>query len=238
MMKEYGLQESVKYELESGKPVLIFDHEKREGETDMVFASQFVDFNAIKMLRKESGGLICTTIKESQANILSMPFLEELYSRFLPYGKKATYSGDMKYDSHSSFTFTINSRSTFTGISDSDRATTIQEFVQFIENLNKYGNPVESFYKKFRIPGHVSLLIAREGYFVKRKGHTELATYIVESAGLFPSATIAEMLGDDGKSMSRNDAEKYAENHDLIFIEGKEIIRQWANEKGNGNGGF
>ncbi len=237
-MKEYGLQESVKSELESGKPLLIFDHEKREGETDMVFASQFVDFNAIRMLRKESGGLICTTIKESQANILSMPFLEELYSRFLSYGKKATYAGDMKYDSHSSFTFTINSRSTYTGISDRDRATTVTEFVQFLSGMNTNGKPVESFYEKFRIPGHVSILIAREGYFDKRKGHTELATYMVESAGLYPSATIAEMLGDDGKAMSRTDAEKYAENHGLIFIEGKEIIRQWANEKGNGNGGF
>ena len=64
MMKEYGLQESVKYALESGKPVLIFDHEKREGETDMVFASQFVDFNAIRMLRKESWSYVYLKIRQ------------------------------------------------------------------------------------------------------------------------------------------------------------------------------
>ena len=238
MLKESGLFENFSSEFMKGRPILIFDHEKREGETDMIFASEKVDFNSIKTLRKDAGGLVCTTIKEGLADILSMPFLEELYKRYLPYGNEASFSGDMRYDSHSSFTFTINSRNTFTGISDKDRSITVNELVGFMKGIGEFKEPVHEFYGKFRIPGHVSLLIAREGYFSKRRGHTELATYLVESCGLFPSATIAEMLADDGNAMKMNEAMDYADKNGLMFIEGKDIIARWADEKGNGIGGF
>lgn len=38
--------------LRSGKPVLIFDSSDREGETDIVVASQFVTPQIIRMMRK------------------------------------------------------------------------------------------------------------------------------------------------------------------------------------------
>ncbi len=228
---------SAQESLRSGKAVLIFDDDRRESETDMVFASEMITPESIRFLRREAGGLICTTMKHDTAQALNMPYLEEIYSRFLPYGGIATDSSDMKYDSHSSFTFTINSRRTYTGITDIDRSMTINDFVNFVSRMPD-DRIIEKFYDIFRIPGHVHLLIAREGYFAKRKGHTELATYLVESAGLFPSATIAEMLSDSGKAMTRKEAMGYAEAHDLIFIDGKEIIDQWTDEKSNGNRGF
>lgn len=221
----------------SGNPVLIFDDEKRESETDMVFASEKITSASIRLLRKEAGGLICTTMKHDTAQSLSMPYLEDIYSRFLPYGKIATNSSDMKYDSHSSFTFTINSRETYTGITDRDRSKTIQDFVNFVKQIPPK-NITEMFYEKFRIPGHVNLLIARDGYFSQRRGHTELSTYLVEKSGLVASATIAEMLSDSGNALAKDEAKEYARRHNLTFIEGKEIINQWAYEKSNGNRGL
>lgn len=219
--------------LKNGKPVLIFDDKRRESETDMVFASSMITPESIRLLRKDAGGLICTTMKWETAQKLHLPYLEDIYSRFLTYGKIATDSRDMKYDSHSSFSFTINSRRTYTGIPDMDRKETVEDFVNFISHMPEE-DIVEKFYEIFRIPGHVHLLIARDGYFEKRRGHTELSTYLVEKAGLTPSATIAEMLSDTGKAMTEDEAREYAESHDLIFIEGKEIIEQWTDEKSNG----
>ncbi|MGP6219876.1 3,4-dihydroxy-2-butanone-4-phosphate synthase [Caldiplasma sukawensis] len=225
------------HDLRNGKPVLIFDDEKREKETDLVFPSVFVNSSSIMMLRKMAGGLICTTLKESEARKIALPYIEELYRRFLPYGDKATYSGDMKYDVSSTFSFTINSRRTFTGISDNDRSVTINDLMDFMKNsCSSIEENIEQFYKKFRIPGHVHLLIARDGYFSKRRGHTELSTYLVEAAGLYPSATIAEMLSDSGNSMKREEAEKFAQENELTFIEGKNIIAKWFDDKSYGFG--
>ena len=89
---------------------------------------------------------------------------------------------------------------------------------------------VDEFYREFRIPGHVHLLISRDGYFSERRGHTELATYIVERAGLVPSATLAEMLSDSGRAMTLEEARNFAMDHNLTFIEGKEIIEKWTND--------
>ncbi len=230
MRQKESLFDSAVNQLKHGSPILIFDDAKREGETDLVFPSQFVTSQSIKMLRRDAGGLICTTLRKKEADSIQLPYLEELYERFLPYGKKATNTSDMGYDKHSSFTFTINHRSTYTGIPDSDRQTTISKFAEFLENIESRKNTVEEFYEEFRIPGHVHLLIARDNYFQDRKGHTELATYIVEKAGLIPSATLAEMLSDSGKAMSFEEAGNFAAEHNLTFIEGKEIIEKWTND--------
>ena len=45
--------------LRKGIPVLIYDADGREEETDICYPSQFVDANSIRTLRKDAGGLIC-----------------------------------------------------------------------------------------------------------------------------------------------------------------------------------
>lgn len=217
-------------QLLKGLPILIFDDRKREAESDMIYASQYVTPEAIRMLRTEAGGLICQTLKEEDASIINLPFLEDLYRRFLPYGYKATDTQDMKYDTHSSFSFTINHRDTYTGITDRDRAKTITSVVNFFQNPANKHNSIDKFYSEFRIPGHVHLILARKGYFSRRRGHTELATYLMERLNTFPSATLAEMLSTSGNAMTHDEAMKYASRNGLIFIEGGDIIDEWTND--------
>lgn len=231
MLKQGGLDYStISDQLRQGKPVLIFDDAKREGETDMIYPSEYITSKSILDLRKNAGGLICTTLRKEDADFLNLPFLEELYERFLPYGKEATNTSDMKYDSHSSFSFTINHRKTYTGITDNDRSSTVRNFISFLKKSGEMINPLTEFYKEFRIPGHVHLLIARDGYFSNRKGHTELATYLLDRLGFFPSATLAEMLSDSGSAMDYDEARSYADKNGLMFIEGKSIIDEWMDE--------
>lgn len=226
-------------DLKSGKPVLIFDNPEREGETDIVFASQFVDHEKVQFMRSFGGGLICTTLPERYASKIGLPFIEDVYRNYLKLNPRAFDNSDLRYDKNSSFSVTINDRRTFTGIPDNDRALTITSFANFLNNLNQYNGSAGDFFSEiFRVPGHVILIIARNGYFSRRRGHTELSTYLMEKANLVPSATIVEMLDTDGYSLSRKKAEIFAKEHNLTFIEGDTIIAQWKDDQSNGNGGF
>ncbi|WMT51983.1 MAG: 3,4-dihydroxy-2-butanone-4-phosphate synthase [Ferroplasma sp.] len=209
-------------------PVLIFDADTREGETDIVIPSQFITPDIIRIMRKDAGGLICTTVKQADAEKIGLPYIEDLFRKCLDMDKSILNAEDMKYDKDSTFSITINSRDTFTGISDNDRSLTVQHFAGFLKDLKVEKISPDSFGSVFRTPGHIHLLIARDGYFSRRRGHTELSTYLVEQAGLIPSATIVEMLDDNGKSMTRDKTENYARKHGYGFATGEEIISEWS----------
>src|SRR2546427_517101 len=86
---------------------------------------------------------------------------------------------------------------------------------------------MEALGREFRAPGHVALLNAADGLLAKRRGHTELSTALVTMAGLIPSATICEMMGDDGRALSKEDAKAYAEARNLVFLQGKDVVEAW-----------
>lgn len=223
-------------QLHSGKPILIFDGEGREGETDMVIPSQFASTEIITKLRTDGGGLLCVTIRESDASKLGLFYFDSFFQNLGVVDKRLFYNGDLKYDNNSPFSLPINHRSTFTGIPDIDRSATILNFAKLIQNLPEYNGTASShFSSEFRSPGHVWIIIARDGYFEKRRGHTELSTYLVERAGLTPSAAIVEMLSRNGKSLGKEEARDYARANSLVFIEGKDIVAAWRNGKGNGD---
>ncbi len=211
-------------ELKKGNPVLVFDAEGREEETDIVFASQFINEEKIRFMRKEGGGLICTTLPREKAKIIELPYLHEVFEKS-EFSIFRYISRKVRYDSLPAFSITINHVDNYTGISDRERAKTIYEFARFIENVEELKEPKKEFGARFIAPGHVHLLISAG--LNNRKGHTELSTALVEMAGLIPSATIVEMLGDDGHSLSKDDAMHYAKEHNLVFVEGKEIQEAW-----------
>ncbi|WP_188680901.1 3,4-dihydroxy-2-butanone-4-phosphate synthase [Thermogymnomonas acidicola] len=226
-------------ELRAGRPVLVYDFDGRERETDIVFASQFITPEKVRFMRKYGGGLICTTVTEEMASAIGLPYLEDVLRTSSLVPDILLDASDLKYDRNSSFSLTVNHRNTFTGIPDVDRALTISEFARFLGELEEFGERATvEFARRFRSPGHVILLIAREGYFGRRRGHTELSTYLVESAGLIPSATIVEMLSDTGRSMTKEEAMAFASQNSLKFIEGKAIVEEWADGQGNGHGGL
>lgn len=230
------IEEAIR-DLRSGKPVLIFDSAKREGETDIVIASQHITSEGIRFMRKNGGGLICTTLRENEARILGLPFIEEFYRENLRIERRAMDTSDMKYDKNSSFSVTINHRKTFTGISDNDRSLTARSFAELLGEIasGKTSGAAVRFAENFRIPGHISLIIARDGYFSRRRGHTELGTYLSEVAGLIPSVTLVEMLDDNGLSLNRDKAMKFAADNSLTFIDGESIIQRWNNDQSDGH---
>jgi 3,4-dihydroxy 2-butanone 4-phosphate synthase len=217
--------------LKKGNFVLVYDADGREEETDFVIASRFVTQQAVRTMRKDGGGLICTTVYRPVGEKLGLPYLSDV---FFAMGEeypvlRELIPNDIPYDAKSSFAITINHRDTFTGISDEDRALTISEFAKLVDTAaSKQGDGVKKeFGRYFRAPGHVHLLNASEKLLSERQGHTELATALILMAGLTPTATICEMIGDEGKSLPKNLAREYAQKHDFIFLEGFEIVEAW-----------
>ncbi|MCQ6253770.1 3,4-dihydroxy-2-butanone-4-phosphate synthase [Methanocaldococcus sp.] len=210
--------------LKKGEFILVYDSDDREGETDLVVASQFITPEHIKRMRKDAGGLICTAIHPDICNKLGIPFMVDILEFASQKFKvlKELYPNDIPYDEKSSFSITINHRKTFTGITDKDRAFTIKKLTELVKD-NRYND----FGKEFRSPGHVILLRASEGLVKNRRGHTEMTVALAEMANLIPITTICEMLGDDGNAMSKNETKKYAEKHNLVYLSGEEIINYY-----------
>ena len=217
--------------LREGSFVLVYDADGREEETDLVVASQFVGPTAVRTLRQDGGGLICVTVDPRVRRKLGLPTMAEILGhayRAYPV-LRGTIPDDVRYDTSSPFSITVNHRETFTGVTDRDRALTISRFATLVEEALRRPNgwAVEAFGREFRSPGHVHLLAASDGLLEARRGHTELSTALVSMAGLAPSATICEMMGDDGRALSRGDAKKYAATRNLVFLEGREILEAW-----------
>ncbi|MDR2866730.1 MAG: 3,4-dihydroxy-2-butanone-4-phosphate synthase [Methanomassiliicoccaceae archaeon] len=224
-----SLEDAVR-DIRRGKIVLVYDFDDRERETDMTMASQFVTPDSVRTMRKYAGGLICTTTPFNVAREIGLPFMSDVFSD--DSGKypllRAMAPTDIPYDNtRSSFGLTINHRRTYTGITDNDRALTISEYARTIFSDVPAKERADAIGKNFRAPGHVHLLNASERILESRKGHTELTTALMIMANVNPSATICEMMGDDGNAMGKEEARTYASKNGLVFVEGKDILDAW-----------
>jgi 3,4-dihydroxy 2-butanone 4-phosphate synthase len=85
------------------------------------------------------------------------------------------------------------------------------------------GRKIE-FSLEFRSPGHVPLLRAAPGLLRDRRGQTELSIVLAQAAKVTPAMVMCEMLdGETGRSLSKEDAMKYANERGLAFIEGRDV---------------
>lgn len=225
--------ETVKKVIEAaknGQMFLLYDSEGREGETDLTIPATSVTPSDIKWMRKDGGGLICVAIDSLASKNFGLPFMADIIheaSRTNSSLKSIVeQDGDLKYDTRSSFSLWINHRDTRTGIPDNDRSLTINKLGEAVKkSLN--GDNV-NFGAEFRSPGHVAILRAAEGEVNNRMGQTELSIAIANMAGITPAMVVCEMLdNDNGEALSKEDAIEYARKHNLVFVEGKDILEAY-----------
>jgi 3,4-dihydroxy 2-butanone 4-phosphate synthase len=214
--------------LRDGKFILLYDFDDREGETDFAIRSDAVTPKDIVRMRKDGGGLICTAVHPVAARRLGLPFASDALRAMAV----AERQGDIPYDrkNHSSFSLWVNHRNTFTGITDRDRALTVNAIAEHVKHALNGGNM--NFHEAFRTPGHIALLRAADGLLDVRRGQTELSIAMAEMAKINPAVTICEMLDDEsGYALTKADAKIYAKQHGLVFVEGPEVLEQWEKNK-------
>jgi len=210
--------------MKRGEMILLYDFDDREGETDFAIRSDCVKPSDILRMRKDGGGLICTSIHSLAAERLGLPFACDLLQDMNCVEK----TGDARYDpaNRSSFSLWVNHRDTFTGIPDRDRALTVTKIAEQVQkSLNGGGH---NFGAEFKTPGHMAILRANEELLDKRRGQTELSVALAEMADVTPAITICEMLDNEtGLALKKEDAIAYGKKHGIVFVEGSEVIEAW-----------
>lgn len=216
--------------LRAGKFVMLYDADGREEEVDLFVAAEHATPRNVRHLRQDAGGLVFLAVDPKIGRALQLPFLHELYAedsarhpvlqRLIP--------NDIKYDTRSAFSLTINHRKTFTGITDNDRSLTITKFAE-VSQLALRGSPnaIEQFGQQFRAPGHVHLCVGADKLLHQRQGHTEIGVALARLAGITPVLAGCEMLGDDGNALPKADALRWGEQHGAVLLHGADVEQAW-----------
>jgi|TARA_B110000263_G_scaffold60586_1_gene52040 3,4-dihydroxy 2-butanone 4-phosphate synthase len=217
--------------LREGKPILVFDKANREGETDIFFSAKYVTHSSVRFLRKNGGGMIFLAAENRASTELGLPFAQDIYEEASKNSSKfnilkTMLSHTLPYDKRSSFSVFLNHKNTFTGINDNDRALTATTFAQIFEDTitSKISNGKNVLAQNFRIPGHVPVCIADSNLLKARQGHTELIVSLFNLMQMNPIALGCEMVGNDGSSLSPEDAKAWAQKEGYLFLEGQQIV--------------
>lgn len=216
-----------------GLPVCLFDSEKREGETDLLFLAEHATPATMRQLRQDCGGLLFLAIGHEVGEMFGLPFLQDLHTDEDAVAKHPVLSQlithDLQYDSRSAFTLSMNHRKTYTGITDHDRALTTRRFAE----LTKEGfdgqwdqhNAMRALGTEFRTPGHIPVCRESQGGLITRQGHTELAVGLARLVNATPVVIGAEMLEPEGDfALSVGDAEQWAKEREIPFLHGIDVI--------------
>ncbi|RJS68476.1 3,4-dihydroxy-2-butanone-4-phosphate synthase [ANME-2 cluster archaeon] len=210
--------------MRDNRMILLYDAADREGETDLVMPAKSITAHDIAYMRTYGGGLLCAVIPDKAAERFRLPFMADIL-RQIP-DLAALAEGDLPYDARSSFSVWVNHRTTYTGITDRDRALTMRKLDEIVESA-LHGDKI-SFSSEFRSPGHVAVLRGAKNLLKERKGQTELSIALAELADINPVLCICEMLDSDtGYALKREDAKKYASKNGLVFVDGEEVVSMY-----------
>jgi 3,4-dihydroxy 2-butanone 4-phosphate synthase len=210
--------------LKAGKFVLVHDDKGRENEIDMVIAAEHVKPHHVATMREAAGGLLCLAIANEITTKLGLVYMHEMIDmmgKVNPIFSKLT-EGKAAYGDKPSFSISINHRSTFTGITDNDRALTISKMAEVCRNIDFGG--VEEFANNFRAPGHVPILIASRRLLHDRMGHTELCVFLAKLTGIVPAVAMCEMMDSTThRALSIEAAQEYADKFDIPLVDASEL---------------
>ncbi|MFJ1653169.1 bifunctional 3,4-dihydroxy-2-butanone-4-phosphate synthase/GTP cyclohydrolase II [Streptomyces sp. NPDC088337] len=187
-------------DIAAGRPVVVVDDEDRENEGDLVIAAEKATPEIVAFMMSECRGLICAPMEGEELDRLKLPQMVEENTE------------SMK----TAFTVSVDAGAAHgvtTGISASDRATTLQ--------LLASGSAEPTDLVR---PGHVFPLRARPGGVLVRPGHTEAAVDLARLAGLRPAGAIVEIAGEDGRMLRLPELIVFARKHGLTIISIEDLI--------------
>ncbi|MBI3378498.1 MAG: bifunctional 3,4-dihydroxy-2-butanone-4-phosphate synthase/GTP cyclohydrolase II [Nitrospirae bacterium] len=186
-------------DIAKGRMVILVDDEDRENEGDLCMAAEKVTSDAINFMAKHGRGLICLSLTPERVGELKLQMMTD--DNTSPFGTAFTVSIEAK-------------RGVTTGISASDRATTI------LTAINPNTKP-EDISK----PGHVFPLRAKRGGVLQRAGQTEGSVDLVRLAGLYPAGVICEIMNDDGTMARVPQLAEFAKKHSMKIVTVKDLIK-------------
>jgi 3,4-dihydroxy 2-butanone 4-phosphate synthase/GTP cyclohydrolase II len=183
-----------------GEIVVVVDDHDRENEGDLIMAAEFATADKIAFFLAHTSGVICMPMMGERLDELELP----------PMVSENTESN------RTAFTVSVDARTgTTTGISASDRASTIAALIDPATRPRDLARP-----------GHMYPLRYRDGGVLKRGGHTEATVDLARLAGLYPAGVLCELVTEDKTGMARlPELERFANEHGLRLISIADLIR-------------
>lgn len=195
----FGTIEQAIADIRAGKFVVVADDESRENEGDLVCAAELVTTEMVNTML-QAKGMICVALEPARVAQLGLTM----------------QSAENTEAMRTAFTVSIDATAKYgvtTGISAADRAATLRVAADHSKG------PAD-----ITKPGHVHPLRARGGGVLQRVGHTEAAVDLCRLAGLAPAGVICEILAEDGRTMRREELDRYSSAHGFTFVTVADLV--------------
>jgi len=179
-----------------GEVIIVVDDEGRENEGDFICAAEKATPENVNLIMTGRGDFCMPILPDICERLDVQPLVD---SNTAPLG--------------TAFMTPLDHRLNRTGITAEERSRTVLTIVD-----------PRSQPEDFVRPGHVHLLLAKQGGVLRRAGHTEAAVDLARMAGLAPAGVLCEILDDEGNRASRDQLLVMAEEKDIEIITIEELI--------------
>jgi len=187
--------------LKQGRMVIVLDADDRENEGDLICAAETITSEQVAFMLRYGGGVLCVPIDGETADRLHLsPLVEE--------GANSTAN-------RTHFLTPVDHVSAGTGVSADNRAKTILALAD-----------PDAKHTDFVKPGHVDILLAKDGGTLRRAGHTEATIDLLRMAGMQPAGAIIEILSQKTTGMAdREELRELAQKYDMPMITIDDLLR-------------
>ena len=179
-----------------GEVVIVLDDEHRENEGDYICAAELATAESINLVMSGRGDFCMPILPDTVRRLKLMPLVENNNS-----------------NNQTAFMTPLDHITARTGITAEERALCVKAIA------DPSSKPDD-----FQRPGHVHLLMAKEGGVLRRAGHTEAAVDLARMAGLQPAGVLCEILDDDGERATRDQLLQIANEKNLKIITIEDLI--------------
>ena len=180
-----------------GEVVIVLDDEDRENEGDFIAAAELATPESINLILSGRGDFCMPILPDAAARLEISPLVERNTS-----------------NNCTAFLTPLDHISARTGITAEERALCVRAIA------DPNSKPDD-----FQRPGHVHMLMAKEGGVLRRAGHTEAAVDLARMAGLAPAGILCEVLDEQGNRATRDKLFEVAEENNRCIITIEELIK-------------
>lgn len=197
MSKQFSTIPQAVESIRNGKVVIVLDDENRENEGDFICAAQVATPETMNLVMSGRGDFCLPILQETSDRLQLTPIVER---------NTAPLS--------TAFMTPIDHKTAKTGITAEERAACVRAVADPTSQADDFVRP-----------GHVHVLLAKEGGVLRRAGHTEAAVDLARMAGLAPVGVLCEVLDEKGDRATRDQLFDIAKKHELEIITIEELIR-------------
>ncbi|MDE5672904.1 MAG: 3,4-dihydroxy-2-butanone-4-phosphate synthase, partial [Duncaniella sp.] len=181
-----------------GKFVIVVDDEDRENEGDLIIAAEKVTPEAVNFMITNASVALCAPVTSSRCKERGLQHQVEDNTSML--GTPFTVTVDLL-------------PGCTTGVSAHDRAATIRALADRSVTPDMFGRP-----------GHVHPLYAQDAGVLRRAGHTEAAIDLARLSGMYPAASLIEILNEDGTMARLPQLRRKADEWGLKLVSIRDLI--------------